>query len=163
MSCDIYYIGSMITSGSPHVASDHFGGLTGDTSWREFVAQEVDPREASAAVLRGRGTLHIPNVNVQSGGRGFAAPPTGRRDDDREPPWGVPGVAPRGVDADASHPQVQPRPSITRAEQGEDGASSLRIQTNTKPSAEGQAMSDRPVISDASAESPRRGAWHGRR
>ena len=23
------YIGSMITSGSPHVASDHFGGLTG--------------------------------------------------------------------------------------------------------------------------------------
>ena len=67
-------VGSMTTSGSPHVASDHFGGLTGDTSWREFVAQEVDPREAGAAVLRGRGTLHIPNVNVRSGGRGFAAP-----------------------------------------------------------------------------------------
>ena len=155
---DILYIGSVITSESPHVARAHFGGLTGDTSLRGFAAQEVDP---SAAVLGGRGTLHIPNVNVRSEGRGFAAPPTGRRDDDREPPWGVPEAASRGVDADASHPQVQPRPSITRAEQGEDGASSLRIQTNAKPSAEGQAMSDRPVISDASAESPRRGAWHG--
>ena len=95
VSSDII-IGSMITSESPHVARAHFGGLTGDTSWREFVAQEVDPREAGAAVLRGRGTLHIPNVNVRSGGREFVAPPTGRRDDDRGPPWGVPGVAPRG-------------------------------------------------------------------
>ena len=52
------YIGSMITSGSPHVASDHFVGLTGDTSLRGISAQEVDPHETCAAVLKGRGTLH---------------------------------------------------------------------------------------------------------
>ena len=158
---DILYIGSMITSGSPHVASDHFGGLTGDDSVRGFAAPDENPQETSEAVQRGRVTLQTPNVNVRPAERGFAAPPAGRRDDDREPPWGIPGAASRGVDADASHPQVQPRPSITRAEQGEDGASSLRIQTNAKPSAEGQATSDRPVISDASAEPPRRGTRHG--
>ena len=124
----------MITSGSPHVASDHFGGLTGDDSERGFAAPDDIPQKTCDAVLRGRGTLH-PNVNVQPAERGFAAPPAERRDDDREPPWGVPGAASRGVDADASHPQVQPRPSITRAEQREDGAGSLRIQTDAKPSA----------------------------
>ena len=35
---DILYIGSVITSESPHVARAHFGGLTGDDSEREFIA-----------------------------------------------------------------------------------------------------------------------------
>ena len=141
VSSDII-IGSMITNGSPLVASVHFGGLTGDDSEREFIAPDEIPQKTCDAVLRGRGTLH-PNVNVQPAERGFAAPPAERRDDDREPPWGVPGDASRGVDADASHPQVQPRQSITWAEQREDSASSLRIRPDAKLSAEGQTMSDR--------------------
>ena len=112
------YIGSMITSESPHVARAHFGGLTGDDSECEFVAPDEIPQKTCDAVLRGRGTLH-PNVNVQPAEREFIAPPVERRDDDREPPLGVLGDAARGVDADASHPQVQPRQSITRAEQRE--------------------------------------------
>ena len=39
------YIGSMITSGSPHAASDHFGGLTGDDSEREFIAPDEIPQK----------------------------------------------------------------------------------------------------------------------
>ena len=34
------YIGSMITSESPHVARAHFGGLTGDDSGSGFAAPD---------------------------------------------------------------------------------------------------------------------------
>ena len=61
VSSDIY-IGSMITSGSPYVASDHFGGLTGDDSGSGFAAPPPDdiPQKTSDAVLVGHGTLHNP-------------------------------------------------------------------------------------------------------
>ena len=44
VSSDII-IGSMITNGSPLVASVHFGGLTGDDSEREFIAPDEIPQK----------------------------------------------------------------------------------------------------------------------